>query len=120
MKYLLLCAVVLLSLGISTVQAQAPGVPRGANLVQVAYTSEFNRIGSCESNGDLHAKNKGSSASGEFQFLNATWFHYGKELWGEAFYSKNIWSSDNRELAWYVYNKYGTHDWDASKTCWDI
>ena len=70
----------------------------------------------CESNFDLHAKNKYSSASGEFQFINGSWFHYGKELWGEEFYEKNIWSSDNRELAWYVYTKYGTSDWNSSKS----
>lgn len=78
----------------------------------------FEEIGRCESNHDLHAKNKYSSASGEFQFINSSWYHYGKELWGEDFYTKNIWTTDNRELAWYVFSKYGTSDWNESKWCW--
>lgn len=85
-------------------------------VVQVFPT--FERIAKCESGGNLHAKNPNSSASGEFQFIWSSWVHYGKEYWGEKFYEKNIWSSDNRELAWYVYKKYGTHDWDSSKNCW--
>lgn len=78
----------------------------------------FNNIGKCESRGNLRAKNPKSSASGEFQFINQSWYHYGLEYWGEDFYEKNIWTQDNRELAWYVYKKYGTKDWDASKSCW--
>ena len=78
----------------------------------------FNRISKCESEGGLKQKNKKSTASGEFQFLWNTWYSYGKEYWGEDFYEKNIWTQDNRELAWYVYKKYGTKDWDASKSCW--
>lgn len=96
------------------IPAQAPTSPA------IAYNNEFNRIALCESSGQLHAKNSLSSASGEFQWINSSWYHYGKELWGEEFYTKNIWTSDNRELAWYVYNKYGTKDWNASKWCWNM
>lgn len=78
----------------------------------------FNGISKCESEGKLREKNKGSTASGEFQFLWNTWYGYGLEYWGEKFYEKNIWTQDNRELAWYVYKKYGTKDWNASKHCW--
>jgi hypothetical protein len=85
---------------------------------QVMTSPLFERIATCESGGDLHAKNKYSSASGEFQFLWGTWNHYGREYWGDSFYEKNIWSKDNRELAWYVFSKYGTRDWNASKKCW--
>ena len=80
--------------------------------------ARFEAIAHCESNGDLRAKNRYSTASGEFQFIWGTWNHYGKELWGDDFYEKNIWSSDNRELAWYVYQKYGTKDWSSSSKCW--
>src|SRR5574343_224401 len=62
----------------------------------------FERIGKCESGGNLRAKNPYSTASGEFQFIYGSWYHYGKEYGGDAFYDKNIWSTDNRELAWYV------------------
>jgi hypothetical protein len=78
----------------------------------------FNDIGKCESQGNMRAKNPTSSASGEFQFIWNTWYGYGLEYWGDAFYEKNIWTTDNRELAWYVYKKYGTRDWNASKHCW--
>lgn len=78
----------------------------------------FEMIGWCESHGDIHSKNTGSSASGEFQFLWGSWNYYGKMFWGKDFYSKNIWSNDNRELAWFVYKKYGTRDWESSKSCW--
>lgn len=90
------------------------------DVVLVPIDPLFERISYCESHGDLHAKSHISSASGEFQFLNSSWYHYGKEYWGEDFYSKNIWSSDNRDLAWYVYKKYGTRDWLASAKCWSV
>ena len=85
----------------------------------------FEAIAHCESydaelgKNNLHAKNPTSSASGEFQFINGSWYYYGLELWGEDFYTKNIWSNDNRELADYVYKKYGTRDWEASRHCWE-
>lgn len=85
----------------------------------VAKSSIIERISACESGGNNHAKNKYSSASGEFQFIWGTWYKYGLELWGDEFYEKNIWSADNRELATYVINKYGTSDWNASKNCWN-
>lgn len=90
------------------------------------YTDEFIRIGGCESTGkpygawEYHAKNKYSSASGVFEFINSSWYQYGRQLWGQDFYEKNIWTEDNVELAWYVYQKYGTKDWDSSKSCWQI
>lgn len=84
----------------------------------------FNAIGRCESwnaklgANDLKAKNPTSSASGEFQIINSTWYEEGLKYWGQDFYKKNIWTTDNRELAWYIYQKRGTRDWNASKACW--
>src|SRR5581483_8973128 len=79
----------------------------------------FERIALCESKNNPHIKNPYSSASGRFQFLWGTWNHYGKEFWGEDFYEKNIFNyKDNTDLAWYVYKKYGTGDWNASAYCW--
>ena len=89
------------------------------NEVPLARTSPlFERIAMCESGGFLKARNPNSSASGEFQFISSSWYHYGLEYWGDKFYTKNIWTLDNRELAWYVYHKYGTSPWNASKECW--
>lgn len=86
---------------------------------QATTTPEFEAIAKCESRNDPQVKNKYSSASGRFQFLWGTWYHYGTEYWGDKFYEKNIWDfDDNTELAWYVYSKYGTKDWNESKSCW--
>lgn len=75
-------------------------------------------IGQCESGHDLKAKNPNSSASGEYQWIKGSWKHYGKELWGDDWVKKDIFSKDNEELAIYVYNKYGTSSWNESKDCW--
>lgn len=75
-------------------------------------------IGRCESGHSLTAKNPGSTAKGEYQFVKSSWRHYGLELWGEDWIKKDIFSKDNEELAMYVYNKYGTKDWNESKSCW--
>lgn len=127
MKYLLIIIIVLLlsflittNVHSDTQQLATTSAPEVPKLTQVEYTHEFEEIGRCESNHELHAKSRTSSASGEYQFINASWYHYGKELWGQDFYEKNIWSTDNRELAWYVYKKYGTGDWNASKSCWGV
>jgi len=88
------------------------------------YASRLNvpillrEIGRCESGNTLNAKNPNSSARGEYQFIKSSWKHYGKELWGDDWINKDIFSKDNEELAIYVYNKYGTDPWLESKSCW--
>lgn len=115
-KQIYIVCLLVIILGFGKVLADV--VPQAPTSPAIESNNEFNRIAQCESNGNLHAKNSNSSASGEFQWINSSWYHYGRELWGEDFYQKNIWSNDNRELAWYVYNKYGTSDWNESKYCW--
>lgn len=81
----------------------------------------FERIAECESGFRLNAKNPNSSASGEFQFIKSTWEFYGRKYWGDDWINKDVFSEDNRELAWYVYTHYGTRDWEAdpkSYNCW--
>ena len=81
----------------------------------------FEEIGRCESRHKLDAKNPNSSASGEFQFIKSTWEGYAPMLWGDDWINKDIFSEDNRELAWFVYTHYGTFDWEAdpkSYNCW--
>lgn len=81
--------------------------------------SLISAIATCESNNDPKAKNKHSTASGRFQFLKGTWEYYGKKLWGDDWIKKDVFSyEDNTELATWVINTYGTHDWDESKFCW--
>ncbi len=123
--FLIICILIILLLGFQKVLADDSTMAlASATSPAITRNNEFNRIGSCESTGNphgvwnYHAKNKYSTASGVFEFLWGTWNHYGKELWGDEFYTKNIWSEDNIELAWYVYNKYGTKDWQESSKCW--
>ena len=79
----------------------------------------MNRIMDKESGNSPIASNKTSTARGCFQFIFGTWELRGKELWKDAFYSKNVYNpKDNVELAAYVINKYGTGDWNASKAQW--
>lgn len=70
--------------------------------------------------GNVHtAENKSSTATGCFQWIIGSWRLYGKELWKEEFYGKNVYNpSDNVELAAYVISKYGTDDWNASRHSW--
>lgn len=77
------------------------------------------RIIKSESTNNPKVKNPESSASGCFQWISSSWNHYGKELWGDDFFEKNIWNpQDNADLAAYVINKYGTNDWNASRDKW--
>lgn len=83
----------------------------------------FEKIAWCESKHDLDAQNSYTTAGGEFQFLDGTWKYYGQKYWGEQWVSKDKYSLNNRELAWYVYTTYGTQDWEAdpkSHNCWKV
>ena len=79
----------------------------------------FEKIGYCESENNLKAKNPNSSASGEFQWLNSSWKYYAQRYWGDEWVHKDIFSQDNRELSWYVYTHYGTKDWQADSASYD-
>lgn len=89
--------------------------------IQEVFPPILEKIAYCESQNNPHAKNKYSSASGRFQFINQSWYDYGLKLWGDKFYEKNIWSyKDNTELALYVYKIDGTTPWNSSKNCWSV
>lgn len=88
-------------------------------LASVGDVNQFNKIAVCESQNSEMAKSLVSSASGRFQFIKSTWKQYGLELWGKELYTRNVFNyNDNTELAWYVYETYGTSDWSASQSCW--
>lgn len=77
------------------------------------------RIMLSESGNKHTVENSVSTATGCFQWILGSWRYYGKELWNEDFYEKNIYNpKDNAELAAYVISKYGTKDWDASRHAW--
>lgn len=77
------------------------------------------RIEGCESGHNPLARNTHSTAKGSLQFLDGSWKHYGKQLWGNDWVNKSVFSlTDSRELGQYVLNRYGTSPWNASKSCW--
>ncbi len=108
MKYLLLVLCFLI-----------PSLSFAQKYPTVASVNLFNKIATCESGYNPIAKNPYSTASGIFQFLDGTWKRYGEELWSDDYYTKNkLNENDSIELGWYVFTKYGTNDWLASKSCW--
>ena len=113
---------VIIFIAISILYTTAEALPYDGKLPLGVYWSyqndTFQRISMCESSGKLDARNQHSSAKGEFQFIDSTWKHYGQEYWGDDFNTKDVLGKDNRELAWYVFQKYGTGDWNSSKHCW--
>lgn len=116
--YIILGFVLSILIG-SRLEAQDNIAPQAPTKPVVRTSPQFERIAYCESKNDAHAKNKYSTASGRFQFIHSSWYHYGLELWGDKFYEKNVWDyEDNTELAWYVYQKNGVRDWESSRKCW--
>lgn len=112
-----------------TIEYKAPQVEEMVEHVELVVMTDplFEKMGYCESydrelkRNNLQAKNPGSTAKGEFQFLDGTWKYYGQKLWGDDWVNKDVLSADNRELAWFVYTHYGTSDWEAdpkSYDCW--
>lgn len=105
--------------GVATVPSQLVEVEFVALEPKPIEPALLSQIAKCESNNNPKAKNASSTASGRFQFLKSTWDHYGKIYWGDELKNKNVFSyEDNTELAWWVFETYGTKDWDASRACW--
>lgn len=79
----------------------------------------LDRIIKAESGNKPRVENNHSTATGCFQFVIGTWRLYGKQHWGEEFYTKNIYNpAHNVELATWAISQYGTGAWDASKHIW--
>jgi soluble lytic murein transglycosylase-like protein len=77
------------------------------------------KIIKAESGNNEKVENTNSTATGCAQFVIGTWRFRGKELWNDEFYNKNIYSpKDNVELLAWTISKYGTADWDASRSVW--
>ena len=76
----------------------------------------FLKIAKCESNLIPTAKNKTSSASGIFQFLNSTFSMVQKELGRKLDVFNPV---HNAEAAAYLYSKQGIKPWLASRNCWE-
>jgi len=115
-------------------QAEAASKPEEAPVVEPTtceeaikvYSKQYGapeelmlRIMKAESGNDHTAENGVSTATGCFQWVIGSWRSYGKKLWGDDFYQKNVYDpKDNTELAAWTIAKYGTSPWDASKGSW--
>jgi hypothetical protein len=84
-----------------------------------APLSLMKKIIDSESGNKNVAANKTSTARGCAQWIFGSWESYGKKLWGDEFYKKNVYSpEDSVELmAWTIAN-FGTSPWDASRHIW--
>lgn len=77
------------------------------------------KIIKAESGNTNTAANPDSTARGCSQWIIGSWEYYGKKLWNDEFYSKNIYNPDhNVELMTWTISQYGTADWDASRQVW--
>jgi nucleoid-associated protein YgaU len=68
----------------------------------------------CESGGDPKAQNDHSTASGAYQFINATWKTYG----GSTTRARDASLAEQHRVADRAYVKNGLRDWEASRSCW--
>lgn len=69
---------------------------------------------SCESGGDPQAQNNHSTASGAYQFINATWKTYG----GSTTRARDASLAEQHRVADRAFVKNGLRDWAASRACW--
>jgi hypothetical protein len=74
----------------------------------------WNPIIQCESGGNPHAQNSGSTASGLFQFLDSTW----RGLGGSTAHAKDASVAEQYAIANKAYAQSGTSPWAASRHCW--
>lgn len=77
----------------------------------------FERIAYCESNFNPQAQNQTSTASGVFQFLDSTFYHW-TSWYGIAYAAKND-PETQSELAALMIRDGGLSHWNASRSCWD-
>ena len=76
----------------------------------------FLRIAICESGLNPNAKNKTSTASGLFQFLNSTFFNYAEAY--EFPLDKNN-PEIQANLAAKMIQDGGLSHWNSSRSCWE-
>lgn len=71
----------------------------------------------CESGGNPNAKNRNSSASGLFQFINGTWAAYGGREFAPT--ARQATPAEQLIVANRAYAAEGYKPWNASKNCWE-
>jgi hypothetical protein len=73
-------------------------------------------IAACESGGNPHAQNAGSTASGLYQFLDSSWRAYGGSKYGPR--AKDATAAQQTEIATAAVARSGLTPWVASRHCW--
>jgi hypothetical protein len=100
--------------GAAAVVAFATQVTPAFAAETVASSVDWNAIIQCESGGNPHAQNAGSSASGLFQFLDSTW----RGLGGSTAHAKDASVAEQYAIANKAYAQSGLTPWAASQPCW--
>ncbi len=89
--------------------AELPAVPASPSI-------SWQPIIQCESGGNPHAQNPGSTASGLVQFLDSSWAAYGGLKFGRR--AKDATPAQQLEVANDAYRRSGLTPWTASRHCW--
>lgn len=78
------------------------------------WNSVKDHIGFCESKGNYKARNRHSTASGKYQFLNTTWAsRYGVK---RAYLAT---AAQQEQAAVELHAKKGLQPWRSSRRCWE-
>lgn len=75
------------------------------------------KIAWCESRFRRDAKNPNSTATGVYQFINSTFEHYNREIYGNSHNKSPLNLEDNVILALEIMSRYSVSDWTASSSC---
>ncbi len=120
-QYIILATIALtpLQVGGATVKTIAPPNQPIEQETKQIVPPLLEKIALCESSNNPLATNKKSSAKGLYQFLDSSWKFYGNQLWHEDIINKNVFDpEDSKELAVFVFEKYGSRPWSESSGCW--
>lgn len=76
------------------------------------------KIAFCESTNNPLVKNKNSSATGLFQFINSTWRDTRFRMNLDPSLDLRLDPVENSRTAYFLYQLKGTQPWSSSKKCW--
>ena len=87
-----------------------------ASATGLAPSVDWAPIIACESGGNAHAQNSGSTASGLFQFMDGSWRAYGGTKFAAR--AKDATTAQQTQIANTAYHRSGLTPWTASRHCW--
>lgn len=99
-----------------TTAAMTAGGMLGTVGTASAETPDWGPIIKCESGGNPTAKNRTSTASGLFQFINGTWAAYGGLEFAPTARQATV--EQQYIVANRAFAREGYRPWNASKSCW--